>query len=399
MEKSPEGDDIRKIAIIGTGFVADYYMTTLPNHPSLKLAGAYDRDPDRLKQFCAFYDVRAYADIDDILADPEVTVVVNLTTPESHYEISKRALAVGKHVYCEKPLAMHFEEARELVALAAERGLTLCAAPANALSDAGRLVRKVLSERVIGAPLLVYVQMEDGPAFRGKWQTWRSRSGAPWPGLHELEIGCTLEHAGYALSWLVSLFGPAESLTGFSGVTFPDKGPGTQGVTMAPDFSVGCIKFRSGVVARLTCGLAAPRDRSMTILGRDGSLTVRDLWDNRSAVHLERAADGKQLKMRVSDWLENKMQHALPWKPTPGRRLSYAGFAPEGALPAFPSRIDFAAGIAAQAKSIGSGIPAFFSGDVALHVTELALALNNAHSPAQPYVLRSTFTPPVPLPA
>ncbi|RCS25706.1 gfo/Idh/MocA family oxidoreductase [Phyllobacterium salinisoli] len=388
-----------KIAILGTGFVADYYMTTLPNHPSLQLAGVYDRDPERLKQFCAFYDVRAYAGLDEVLADPDIAIVVNLTTPENHYEISKRTLEAGKHVYCEKPLAMRFEEAQDLVALASRRRLTLCAAPANALSDANRLVRKALSDRAIGTPRLVYAQMEDGPVFRGKWETWRSRSGARWPGLHELEIGCTLEHSGYALSWLVSLFGPATSLTAFSAVTFPDKGPGTEGIVMAPDFSVGCIQFRSGVVARLTCGLAAPRDRSLTVLGDGGSLTVRDLWDNRSAVHLERLTEGKQLKMRVADWLEDKVKRALPWKPTPGRRLSYKGLRAEAALPAFPSRIDFAAGIAAQARAIGSGIPAFFSGDVALHVTELALALNNAHDLPQPYVLRSSFTQPAQLPA
>ena len=80
----------------------------------------------------------------------------------------------------------------------------------------------------IGTPRLVYAEMEDGPVFRDKWATWRSQSGARWPGLHEFEIGCTLEHAGYALSWLVSLFGAVESLTAFSALTFPDKGPGTR---------------------------------------------------------------------------------------------------------------------------------------------------------------------------
>ena len=98
----------------------------------------------------------------------------------------------------------------------------------------------------IGTPRLVYAEMEDGPVFRDKWATWRSQSGARWPGLHEFEIGCTLEHAGYALSWLVSLFGAVESLTAFSAITFPDKGPGTEAIVMAPDFSVGCLQFRSG---------------------------------------------------------------------------------------------------------------------------------------------------------
>ncbi|HMF69768.1 MAG TPA: Gfo/Idh/MocA family oxidoreductase, partial [Phyllobacterium sp.] len=112
-----------KIAIIGTGFVADYYMTTLVNHPQLVLGGVYDRDPARLKQFADYYKVAAYSDFDAILADKDVGIVVNLTTPENHYSLSKRALEAGKHVYCEKPLAMRYEEAAELVALADRLGL------------------------------------------------------------------------------------------------------------------------------------------------------------------------------------------------------------------------------------------------------------------------------------
>jgi predicted dehydrogenase len=129
----------------------------------------------------------------------------------------------------------------------------------------------------IGAPRLAYAEMEDGPVFKDNWTEWRSRSGAKWPGLHEFEVGCTLEHAGYGLSWLVALFGPVERGQAFSALTFPDKGPGTHDLALAADFSVGCLTFGSGVTARLTCGLAAPRDRSLTIVGEEGVIVVRDL--------------------------------------------------------------------------------------------------------------------------
>ena len=379
-----------KIAIVGTGFVADYYMTTLANHPELVLAGAWDRDAARLQAFCAFHGVSAYAGLDALLGDPGVGIVVNLTTPESHYEISSRALGAGKHVYSEKPLAMDFAQARELVSLARQRGLTFAAAPANGLSDAHRLVAQALRDDRIGRPRLVYAAMEDGPVFRDKWATWRSRSGAAWPGLHEFEVGCTLEHAGYALSWLVSLFGPVESVTAFAALTFPDKGPGTEALAMAPDFSVGCLQFRSGVVARLSSGLAAPRDRSLQIFGDGGSLTVRDLWDNRSAVHLEQVGAPRPLLGRLLGQLEARIGSALPWKPTPGRRLAYPS-ASKGALPAFPSQIDFAGGIAAQAEAVAAGREPVFSGELALHITELALALNGADALAQPYRMQSSF--------
>ncbi|WP_442578348.1 Gfo/Idh/MocA family protein [Mesorhizobium sp. ASY16-5R] len=380
-----------KIAIVGTGFVADYYMTTLANHPSLRLAGVFDRSAARLDQFAAFHKVRKYESLAAVTADPDVKIVVNLTTPESHYEVSRAALDAGKHVYCEKPLAMDLGHASELVALADAKGLALATAPANALSDAHGLVAAALAQGRIGTPRLVYAEMEDGPVFRDKWATWRSRSGAPWPGLHEFEIGCTLEHAGYALSWLVSLFGAVDTLTAFSAVTFPDKGPGTQDVVMAPDFSVGCLSFRSGLVARLTSGLAAPKDRSLTILGDKGSITVRDLWDNRSAVFVEETAAPRKLATRVVNRLEAKLGRFIPWKPTPGQRLAYSSGTRSDAMPNFPSQIDFCRGIAAQAKAIEAGEHPYFSGNRALHITELALALNNAGSLPQPYKVLSNF--------
>lgn len=376
------------IAIIGTGFVADYYMTTLRNYPELSLRGVYDRSPERLKAFVAHYNVPAYESYEALLADPDVQIVVNLTTPESHFAVSHAALCAGKHVYSEKPLAMDFDDAKALLELARQSGLTLAAAPANGLSDAHKLVSSLI--KTIGTPRLVYAEMEDGPVFRDKWSTWRSQSGAPWPGLHEFEIGCTLEHAGYALSWLVSLFGPVESVSAFSAITFPDKGPGTEHLHMAPDFSVGCLVFKSGLVARLTSGLAMPKDRSLTVVADKGSIVVDDLWDNRSAVRLERVEEKRRFFARLFANLERRLGKFLSCKPGVGRKIAYPKTG-KYALPSFPSQIDFMRGVADQARSISSGEKAFFSGDVALHITEIALALNNAGQGAAVYRMKSSF--------
>lgn len=382
------------IAFVGTGFVADYYMTTLPNHPDLVLRGAYDRAPDQIARFSGFYKVRAYASLEEAIDDPEVAIVVNLTDPDSHYHVSRQALEAGKHVYSEKPLAMRVEQAEALVELAARRGLTLAAAPANAISAAHHAVSDALAAGAIGTPRLVYAEMEDGAVFRDKWRDWRSRSGAKWPGLHEFEIGCTLEHAGYALAWLVSLFGPVETMTAFSALAFPDKGQGGDAPPLGPDFSVGCLNFRSGTVARLTSGLSAPRDRSMTIVGEKGAIHVRDLWDYTSSVHIERTGEPKPLSDRLIARLEHELGRALPFRRAPGRRLAVAK--DKRHLPHYPSRIDFCGGIAAQAEAIAKGKSPFFSSDVALHITEIALALSSAGKEAMPYRLRSTFTGPFP---
>ena len=365
-----------KIALVGTGFVADYYITTLANYPELELAGVWDHHVERLAEFCRFHDVRAYGSLPECLGDGETTIVVNLTTPESHFELNCAALNAGKHVYCEKPLGMTFEEAREVVELAERNGLTVCGAPANGLSDAHDLVASLIAAGRIGAPRLAYAEMEDGPVFKDNWMEWRSKSGAKWPGVHEFEVGCTLEHAGYGLSWLVSLFGSVEKGQAFSAVTFPDKGPGTSGLAMGSDFAVGCLSFRSGVTARLTCGLAAPRDRSLTIVGEEGTIVVRDLWDDRSPVHLSRFDGKRPFLQRLAGRFERKRGQVLPLRLVHGRPVAYPAPPTAGKLAAFPSQIDFARGIAVMADDMARGQAPFFSGKRALHLTELALAIN-----------------------
>ncbi|KOF21230.1 oxidoreductase [Ensifer adhaerens] len=372
------------IAFVGTGFVADYYMTTLANHPQLQLVGVWDRDETRLTEFAAYWKVNRYATLDEVLADPAVAIVVNLTTPESHYTVNRAALLAGKHVYCEKPLAMGVEEASELVELARERALVLGGAPANALSEAQALCASLLAAGAIGAPRLVYAEMEDGPVFRANWREWRSRSGARWPGVHEFEVGCTLEHAGYAASWLVSLFGPVAEVSAVSALTFPDKGPGTERLSLGPDFSVGCLSFRSGVTARVTCGLAAPRDRSLTVIGDKGTIVVRDLWDNRSPIHVEAFGAKRSLQHRILDWVEWKTGRKLPVRLYAGNKVRYPTRAKAPVLPAYPSKIDFVSGIAAQADAITRGEAPFFSGATARHLTEIVLALNNGRQGYRP---------------
>src|SRR5262249_6415799 len=114
-----------KIAIIGCGFVADFYLKTLPNHPQLEVKGVMDRDSERASRFGAFYGVPVYPTLDALLADRDVSIVLNLTNPRSHFAVTEACLLAGKHVYSEKPIATDFTDAEKLVRLAEERNLAL----------------------------------------------------------------------------------------------------------------------------------------------------------------------------------------------------------------------------------------------------------------------------------
>jgi predicted dehydrogenase len=112
-----------QIAIVGCGFVADYYLKTLPEHPNLKLLGVMDRDRDRAAKFGTYHSVPVYESLEELLDDKRVDIVVNLTNPSSHFAVSQASLEAGKHVYSEKPLAMELSAAQELVDLAEKKGL------------------------------------------------------------------------------------------------------------------------------------------------------------------------------------------------------------------------------------------------------------------------------------
>src|SRR6187200_3043322 len=99
------------IAIVGCGYVSEFYLRTLQDHPELHLTGAFDTHRGNLEAFCRLWHTRAYVDLDELLADHQVTLVLNLTNPRSHFEITRRCLEAGKHVYSEKPLAMYVKDA------------------------------------------------------------------------------------------------------------------------------------------------------------------------------------------------------------------------------------------------------------------------------------------------
>lgn len=370
------------IAIVGCGFVADYYLATLPLHPELKLLGVMDRDAIRAKCMADSSRVRHYSSLVDVLDDNSVEIVLNLTSPRSHYEVSKAALLKGKHVYSEKPLGMRFEQAAELVQLAESCGLLIASAPCSSLGETAQTLWKVLREQTFGTVRVVYAEMDDGMIFRMPYRKWKSVSGIPWPYKDEFEVGCTLEHAGYYLTWLATWFGPAKTVTSFASTQAPDKLPdGTLNMD-SPDFSVACIQFHSGVVARLTCGILAPHDHSVKIVCDDGILYTGESWDYRSPVYSRR-----MVTIRRKTFLNPlRKRHQLPRAPNGSPKTKGS------------QSMDFARGPAELADALRNNRPCRLSPRFSLHVNEMALAIHWAREQGATYQMSTTFDPIQPMP-
>jgi predicted dehydrogenase len=369
------------IALVGCGFVADYYMATLGSYPWIRVAGVFDIDAARLETFCAYYKLNRYESFDTLLRDRQVTIVLNLTNPRAHYDVSLRCLEAGKHVYSEKPLAMGYADAEKLVRLAEERGLIISSAPCSLLGNAAQTLWRGVRDGVVGDIRLVYAELDDGMVHRMPYKKWRSPSGSPWPYKDEFEVGCTLEHAGYYLSWLIAIFGPVEKVVAQASFLVPNKVPDEILVPPdTPDCSIGVLKFSDGVVARLTTTIVGPHDHSIRIIGEKGVLNIKDCWFNDAKVKLRRL-----MTIRRKTFL-SPVPTTYRVAGAPDRKLQNTG----------GNRMDFAAGVVELALAVQEGRACRLSPRFSLHVNEVALALQQA-TDGLVYQTKSTFAPVEPM--
>lgn len=233
-----------QIYLLGCGFVADLYLRSLAAMPDIVVAGVYDRDPERLARLCAHWKLPALDSLDALtLAAGPGGLVLNLTNPSEHFVTNQALLQAGCHVYSEKPLATDLDHARALHALASDKGLILASAPCSVLGEAAQTLGHALRHDVAGTPRLVYAELDDGFVPQAAYRKWLSESGAPWLYEDEFRTGCTLEHAGYYLAWLIAWFGPVRTVVSASAEVIPGKeGTGP----MAPDVSVATLFFLPG---------------------------------------------------------------------------------------------------------------------------------------------------------
>lgn len=349
-------------SIIGCGFVADLYMRSLALYPDASIGAVYDRDLTRSREFCAHWNLKPSANLDDFFrATPKDAIVLNLTNPASHFEISKICLENGFHVYSEKPLALVMDQAQALCDLAQKRGLQIGAAPCSFLGEAAQTLGHAIRNGVAGTPRLIYAELDDGFISQAPFATWHSDSGAPWPWRDEFMTGCTVEHAGYYLSWLISYFGTVTSVVAASAEIMPAK---LTDAVAAPDFSVATLFFEQGPVVRLTCSIIAPHNHKIQVMGDHGVLRVNKAWDNQAAVKFH-----KRFQIR-----RKLLEHPI------GRRIklnrkTHPKVSKKGA-----AAMNFALGPIELADAIKSGRNPRMNAVLALHINEVTLAIQNSGS-------------------
>lgn len=191
-----------KTAVIGCGAISDIYLTNMTGrYATLDVVACCASHRENAEKKAAQYGIRA-ASTEEILADPEVELIVVLTPAPSHYELVKKALLAGKHVYTEKPIATELFKAQELLALATERGLLLGAAPETFMGSAVQTTRKALNEGLIGELTSFHVVANRDLTVLASFAKFLRQPGG----------GICYDYGVYYLTALVSLLGPVESV-------------------------------------------------------------------------------------------------------------------------------------------------------------------------------------------
>ncbi len=350
------------VGIIGAGVISDQYLSNIVTFPDLKALFVADIDLDRAAAQAAKYDIPGSGTVDELLANPEIEIVVNLTIPAVHVEVAARAVEAGKNVWTEKPFSLDRESGLGLLAKAKAAGVRVACAPDTILGGGLQSARRLIESGAIGRPLTGLTLFQSpGP------ESWHPNPEF----LFAVGGGPLFDIGPYYLTTLVQIFGPVAKVTATSSTASATRviGSGPKAGTVFPvevptHYSV-LIQFESGQSAQSIFSFESKLQRGgfVEIAGTDGTAVLPDPNTFNGETVVWRSGDDSQ------------------------------SFEPEGAM------LGRGTGVAELAQAIRAGRPERASGELAYHVLDVMVSIaESAERDESVPVVSSVVLPPA-LPA
>jgi predicted dehydrogenase len=345
--------------VVGVGKISEQYFASLPSLPGIELIAVADLDEARAAAVAAEQGVEALT-VDAILADPRIDAILNLTIPAAHVDIDTRALQAGKHVFCEKPLALFPAQAVDMLRLAGEKGLRVGCAPDTFLGTGVQTARAVLDAGTIGTPV-------------GAAAFWAAPGHEAWHQApqfyYQPGAGPLFDMGPYYLTALVTLLGPVARVSGAVGRSTRERvvATGPQAGSPIPvniDTHVSALlEHESGVSSSVTMSFEVWGSRipHIEVFGTAGTISMAD-------------------PNRFSDPVEVLLSSDQEW--TTVEVLAGYADAARGY------------GLADMARAIATDRPHRASGELAFHVLEIMDAIVRSGESGETIALSSTVERP-----
>lgn len=354
------------VGFIGAGMISDTYLKNLSSFPDVNVIILGDLDADRAKSQAEKFDVAEFGSAEDVLAHPDVQIVVNLTIPAVHAEVSAKAISAGKHVWTEKPIGLDRDSTAALLKQAAEAGLRVGVAPDTVLGAGLQTAKRAIERGVIGTPLFASTAMQwQGPDLVHPNPAFLFAKGA----------GPLLDMGPYYFTALVNLFGSVSKVAALglrgqeervvqtgpaTGTRFPVEVPSTMSVLTA---------FEAGQNAQSLLSFDSPLSRHgvVEINGTEGTLVLPDpnMFEGRIA-YVKPLSEIPTSFPFTQEWIEIEQEGAVA-----GRGL----------------------GLLEMARAIAQDVPHRANGDVGYHVLDVMLSAQESAATAEFVTVESSVTP------
>ena len=351
------------VGIIGTGNIFKNYVRGCRATDALHIAACADIDRQKAEAKAAEFDIPRVCTVEELLADPEIQIVINLTVPRAHAEVSLAIISAGKHVYSEKPLAVTRQEGQRILAAAEEKGLRVGCAPDTFMGGGGQTCRKLIDDGWIGEPVaaVAFFASHGSESWHPNVDFFCQVGGGPM-----------FDMGPYYLTALINLLGPVKRVTGSTRMTFPERittgglHPGRRIPVQVPTHYAGVIDFCSGPVGTILTSwdVWAANLPRIEIYGSEGSLSVPDPNLFEGCVQVQRAGAGA--------WSEVPLTHSAD--------------------------VARGIGVADMVHAMACGRPHRASGELAYHVLDVMHAFGDASQTGRHMEITSRCSRPAPLP-
>ena len=371
---------MKNIGLIGCGNIAETYFRAQDYFNNIKFVACADKFPEVSKKCADQYNIKSLT-VDEIIHDTNVDVILNLTIPQAHFEISKLALEAGKHVYSEKPMSIKYDEAHELVNLAKDNNLYIGNAPDTFLGGGGQVARKFVDDGDIGKVLTgnFIFAFPGVQEFHPNPESWFQSGGGP-----------VIDMGPYFFTTLVNLLGPVKNVRS-RGKKFADQREYLVGPKKGKSFNVDIstsvmldIEFANEAIVQgfISFDVQNHARNHMELYGTKGSLVVPDPNMFGGPVLLSRELGSEWQEFSVEDKYLGKtniINHSGRSNEAP-KQSNYRGV-----------------GLSEMIYSIENNIQHRCNGDLALHVLDIIESTIIASETKKEVSLRSTCEQPKPL--